>query len=309
MNRPGFTLAALQPLLHQSQVDGRALTVRFRCPQTRVQVPARWEAPPVGVSAAVAEARSTARFRVRTQIDTLVRGMLGFGSLGHLGRQLSDAVLGDETSLSVEEEEAGVIEAFRSVAAQFAWIDERWVHCSALPDAQPGLVELPDLAPREQHLAARMLVEVARAHGGISGDELLHLGTLLGGGPSVQSLIALPALTPDELAHTDHAVRPALLTLAWSMAFCDEHFDHREEAVIEALGEGLGVPIEARVEARRQAQLLLLDTYLEQVFSWGDRDPAALARFHQLAERTGVSRGAAERALTRARRRWGGLDG
>ena len=308
MSHPGFTLAAIRPLVQRSQLDGRSLRVRFVCPVTQIGVDAHWRAQPTGVGAAVADARDTARFAVRSQVDGFVRSVLGFGSLGRLGRQLSDAVLADGTTLTVDEEEAALIHAFRGASLSFAWVGARWVHHSVLePDAEPRptLVELPALAPREQQLAARMVVQVARSHGGISDDELLHLGSVLGGGPSVQSLIALPALTAEELAHTDHASRPALLTLCWSMALCDERFDHREEAVIEALAEGLGVPIEQRVEARRQAQLTVLDAWLEQAFCWGDEDPAALARYSQLAERIGVARGAADRALTRARRRWG----
>lgn len=300
---PGFTFEAVQPLIQSVDVDGRALTAVFRCPRTRHVVRAGWSAPPVGVSAAHAMERSTAMYGVRSQVNGMIRGLLGYGHAGRAARTLADSTIGAGTQLTATEEERGVVDAFRAVAFRFAWVDGAWVHASEVGQEADGLDgdEAPALSRYDRLVAARMLVAVATSHGGISDDERLHLTEVLD--PEVGSLEGLlrrPPLTRAELAEVGgREVRRTLLEVAWSVALCDAHFDAAERAVLLDFARGLGLDTEACIAVELDAQRLVLDQFLERADTMGGLDVTARQQLHALAARIGVSEGAVDRAEAR----------
>ena len=311
MSPQPFRFEAIQPLIDTVAVEGRALSVRFRCPVTGTRVEAHWSAPSIGVSGVVAVQERTALFQVRRQVNGLVRGLLGYGHAGRAARLLADSTLSGEhpdTQLSTDEEERGIVAAFQSVSAQFAWTGTRWVHASEVGQTPDGLrasvVNGPALTGWDREVAARMVVAVARAHGGISDEERMHLLDAFGGDVgSLDALSARPALTAAELQQTTGSKRTTLLKVAWSMALCDERFDAAEGRVVEQFGVRLGVSLEDRVEAQRQAQLFVLDQFMEQMLAFGAHDQVARDQLYALAQRIGVSDGAVQRAEARFLRR------
>ncbi len=306
-----FLFESVQPLIEKVVVQGRELSVRFRCPVTRQRVDAHWKAPSIGVSGVAAAAERTAMFKVRRQVNGLVRGLLGYGHAGRAARLLADSTLSGahpDTQLSTDEEERGIVAAFRSVSAQFAWTGSKWVHASEVGQQADGLqaevANSPALTGWDRDVAARMVVAVAQAHGGISDDERLHLLDAFDGDVgSLDGLLERPALTSAELKQTTGSKRETILKVAWSMALCDERFDDAEGRVLEQFGVRLGLSLEERVEAQRQAQMFVLDQFMEQMLAFGEHDATARTQLYDLAERIGVSEGAVQRAEARFMRR------
>jgi tellurite resistance protein len=306
-----FRFESVQPLIAQVASEGRELSVRFTCPASGRSVEAYWKAPSVGVSGLAAAEAHTTLYQVRRQVNGLVRGLLGYGHAGRAARLLADATLAGthpSTQLSTDEEERGIVAAFRSVSAQFAWIGSRWVHASEVgQDPDPLRTSIANelaLTGWDREVAARMVVAVARAHGGISDEERLHLLDAFDGDVgSLDALSARPPLTAAELQQTTGSKRLSILKIAWSMALCDEQFDDAEGAVLERFGRQLGLSLEERVEAQRQAQMYVLDQFMEQMLQFGSHDAASRTQLYALAERIGVSEGAVQRAEARFLRR------
>lgn len=302
---PRFRFASIRPLIAMARVDGRDVIAVFRCPLTHRSEQALWRSPPVGVSAVTADlAASSSLYAARNQVNGLVRGLLGFGTVGRLARKAADAVLAGSNAnaqLDTEEEEAGIVGAFRSVADRFTWDGTRWSHRGEAPPAlEQQVVGSDALTGYDRDVTARMVVEIARVHGGVSEDERGHLLQIFDEVGSLDALLARPPLTAADLAETTRGgVRRSMLSVAWSMALCDAHFDPAEEALLERFAAGLQIPEEERAEVRRQAQVYVVRQFLDRMFAWGGHDTAARAELQTLAERIGMASGLLQRTEAR----------
>lgn len=300
----GFTLEAVRPLIDAVAPLGRSMAVTFRCPVSGERVYSAWAAPPPGSR----PVGPSALDGVRAQVSGAIRGVLGYGHAGRAARALVDATIPSGAQLSVAEEERGLVEAFRLVSSRFAWHGGRWVHGSVVGERPGAPFPTPTagggLDAYDRDIAARMVIAVARSHGGVSDEERLHLIELFDGEvASLEALLARPPLTRAELAETTPANRRALLGVAWSMALCDEHFDDAEARVLDDLASGLGLDALARDEVRQQATGFVIDQLLERAFTWGAHDQAARDQIYAVAARIGVSEGAVQRAEARFQRR------
>jgi hypothetical protein len=301
-----FAFAAIRPLIAMARADGRNLVAVFRCPVTGRSEKALWRSPPVGASAVTAQlTASSSLYAARNQVNGLVRGLLGYGMLGRMARKASDVVLTGEhpaAQLSVDEEEQGIVGAFRSVADRFTWDGRRWTHAGERAGALAArLTDGPELTPYDRDVTARMVLAVAQVHGGISDDERTHLLDIFGDVGSLEALMARPPLTDAELAETTRgAVRRAMLAATWSMALCDAHFEPAEEALMERFADALGIDVEERVALKREAQVHVVEQFVDRMFAWGGHDAAARAELKGLAERIGMTPGQLERAEARA---------
>lgn len=302
-----FALDAIRPLIAMSRVDGRDLHVVFRCPTTNLSEVVHWRPPPVGVSVMTAQLRATSTlFSVRSQVNGLVRGMLGYGAVGRWARQAADATLSGghrHAQLVAGEEEAALIAAFRSVHRKFEWTGRSWVHRAEEPrGALEQRASGTELSGYDRDVAARMVVAIARAHGGVSEEERGHLLDIFD--DSLERLLERPPLTDAELAETTRgASRRTLLSVAWSMALCDEHFDPEERALLERFASALGIGAEERIALQLEAQTFVVEAFLERAVAWGGHDEAARQELRRLADRIGMSRGQLERIEARWQRR------
>lgn len=302
------TLAAVRPLLAMARVDGLDLVAVFRCPASGASETVRFRAAPAGASAMNAVLQDTTLYQVRSKVNGLVRGMLGYGAVGRAARKVTDFTLSGghaNAHLSVDDEEKAILGAFRSVEHLFAWSEGRWVHRSVLGERAPTSVERrlfgqAELSSYDREVAARMVVAVAQVHGGITDDERGHLLDIFGDADSLETLLAKPALTAAELAQTSgRPARRAMLTLAWSMALCDEHFDAAEEALLEQFADGLRSSLEERVDVRRDASAWVVEQFLDGALRFGQHDAPSRAALRRLAERIGMPRAQLERAEAR----------
>ncbi len=321
MSDPRFALDAIRPLVSQCNPTGRHLVVTFTCPVSRRHVNARWSAPQADdLGARVARsAQQSVWYEMRRTAHSMLSAALGHGMAGRVAAQTMDAAMsaagpGRSTSsiarnLSAQEVDRGVLEAFRGVASQFTWVGDRWVHGSAakqlLSPFDQQLHEHPLATRYDRVLAARMLYEVAAAHGGVSAEERSHLEDVvdpeLG---SLQALAARPPLTRAELGEASAGgVRVTLLALAWTLALCDEAFDEAERAKLKALADGLALRPADADKARDLARGWVMDQAFERAFGWGGHDVHAREQAVELGRRIGMTREEVEVAEARYQRR------
>jgi uncharacterized tellurite resistance protein B-like protein len=258
------------------------------------------------------QAKSTLIYEVRRQVLSMLYSVLGHGVAGRVATSVASSALqsvptGSSThTLSASEQAAGTVEAFRSVASQFVFASGRWVHRSAAGQVQGAMerqvAEAPVLGGYDRLLLARMLVEVAAAHGGISDEESSHLAEVLD--PELGSLESLrerPPLTDAELGEASQgAVRDTMVAAVWALALCDEHEAEAEVITIRRFATALGVDADA---AQRTARAFVLDQALERAFAYGGHDRAARQQLLALGERLGMRREEVELAEARYQKR------
>lgn len=325
MSDQRFTPDAIRPLVSQCNPTGRHLVVTFTCPVSRRNVNARWTAPQrndVGARMA-ASAKQSMWYEMRRTAHSMLSSALGHGMMGRVAAQTMDSAMysmspGNSYStssaarnLTQAEVDQGVVEAFRSVASQFTWAGNRWVHGSAAQQVLAPLdaqLQQHPLATRYDRLvAARMLYEVAAAHGGVSAEERSHLEDVidpeLG---SIQALAQRPPLTRAELSEASPGgVRVTLMALAWTLALCDEQFDDGERKKLDQLAQGLGLSRGDADRARDLGRGWIMEQAFERAFGWGGHDVHARELAVELGQRIGMSREEVEVAEARFQRRRG----
>ena len=323
MSDPRWSADAVRPLVTHENATGRYLVVTFTCPLSKKHVQARYTMPQNrGVASQVAgRVQQSAWYEVRRQAQAMVRSVLGTGSMGQIAGSAVDAGIGynrpystspQVASLSAADKDAALVEAFKTVAGQFVWVSNRWVAGSAakelLSPLDRQLAEAPLKSAYDRSLAARMLVEVATAHGGISSEETSHLEEMVDPEQgSLQALMKRPPITRAELAEaTKGPVRISLMALAWTLALVDERFDPAEEQKLNAFADGLQLKDADRSKARDLARHWLLDQAFERAFGWGGHDAHARSAAMALGERIGMTRDEVEVAEAKYQKRRAG---
>jgi len=312
-----YTLVAIQPLVSHHRVQGRNLMLTFTCPASGKHVQGRYSAPQsTGIGSAVAaQAKSSLAYEARRQVLSLVRSIFGSSSFaGRVATQVASTAVTSATmpstrgpqSLTQAQIDQGIVEAFQTVSGQFAWVGNRWVHQSAAGELRgpmdKQLAEAPVTSRYDQLVLARMLVEVAAVHGGISGEEQSYLADVID--PewgSLEALAARPPLTRAELSQVSPGGgRSSMLSAAWALALADEHEAGAERELLDGYGAALGVDGAA---ARTTAQAFVIDQAVERAFAYGGHDVAARQALLQLGERIGMTRDEVELAEARYQRR------
>lgn len=318
MTAPALTLDTIRPLVAEQRAVGRTLMVTFCCPQSGKRVQARWSAPQQsGVGSAVtSQAKRSAWYAMRRQVNVTLRSVLGHGAMASIATNVVNTAMGSgmtssaSTGLSASEQETGVVEAFKGVAGQFAWVGGAWVHTSAAKDLMSPfdaqLASHPITSAYDRQVLARMLVEVAGAEGGLDEEERLLLSDLLDASTSLETLVRRPPLTGAELGETTAGgTRVSMLATAWSVALCDEDLADAEVAALDRLADGLSLSAADRKRARDLACGYLIDQVLERVFTWGDHDASAREQLYRAGDKIGMTRAEIEQAEARFQKRKG----
>jgi len=308
----------ITPLILNQRIHRRRAEFTFRCPVSGHEVRANATLPqPTELSGVATQIGRRSLFQaVRGALFSAIHRAFGHGIFGRLIAEVIRSTVqtlererGDLTAAEIRE---AAVEAFRGVSRRFVWEPQagRWIALEAaqelLSDFDKRLAEAPILHPYDQGVLARMLVEVARSDGRVSGEEAGWLTQYIAASEgSIEGLADRPALTSAELGETTGAVRENLLMLAWAVALVDESFDAREQALLAALADGLGLPEVARFEAAETARAYVLEQALERMVTWGGHDEHARDELNAMAERIGVARDEAERVEARYLRRRG----
>ncbi len=313
-----YGLAAIRPLVSHHRVQGRNLMVTFTCPSSGTHVQARYAGPQAsGVTSMVArQAKSSMVYEVRRQVLSMIRTMFGSSSaVGRVATSVASSALTAATMPSTQsgpqgltsaQIDRGFVEAFQSVSGQFAWVGDRWVHSSAAGalrgPLQNQLAEAPVDSRYDQLVLARMMVEVAAVHDGITAEEESYLADAID--PEWGSLAALmerPPLTRAELSQVSPGGgRVSMLAAVWALALADEHEAGAERELLEGYAAALDLDAE---QARTTAQSYVMDQAVEQVFAFGGHDRSARKALVDLGARIGLSRAEVEVAEARYQRR------
>ncbi len=315
-----ISYATIQPLIADAKQAGRSMRFVFRCPVSGQNVQASYmfqQDPGMGAKVAAAAQRSV-WYEVRRQVGYAIRAAFGYNMVGRMASDVANAAMtasqtGRSTAAQYSEEEKQIaaVEAFRSVASQFAWDSKnsRWVSRKVLQDTmspfERQLAEHPVQHPYDRDILARMLVEVSCADGQIAEEEDAFLMEFLEGS-SVEEMSSRPLLTEEELGETSAGpIRETLLLLATVTALSDEQFSKPEQEKLELFARGLGIVGPKRHDVLKKGQTFILDQAMERMFSWGGHDQNARAELQALADRIGMDRRAAAVAEAQFQKRQG----
>lgn len=206
--------------------------------------------------------------RARVTVSQMMRGILGGGMLGRIGSQVvntaSRGVTQDLTrGYSSSEKEAAIVEAFQKVAKSFRYDEVLGWQKSAVVQIEKktrssrtestaekkkvarNASEFEKLVAKnpitngfEQDVLARMLVEIAKADGGISSDEEEFLKDFL---PDYESFLSKPLLNPIECEEVSKSSKITIYAVSWVVALVDLELDPLEEAKLYEFGEWFGL--------------------------------------------------------------------
>lgn len=313
------SLQNVQPLVNHIDVRGRTVTVRFACPVSGESVDARHNIPRDNSAGSRVsnQVKRNLMWSLQSAVASAIRSTMGHNIAGRVASDVARSAMSgmhqqaSGQTLSISEQNDGIVAAFLSVQARFVWDPQRqgWISASAAQEAmsefEQMLAAAPIAHPYDRHVMARMLVEVARGDGRLSSEETTWLTEVitpdLGG---VHDISSRPPLTAAELGSTSAGgVRESLLVLAWAMALVDEEMAATEQALLDHFAAGLRLPAARMTGCRRAAQTYVLDQAMDRMFAWGGHDEYARAQLYGLAERIGMPVAEAQEAEARHLRR------
>jgi len=310
----------IAPLIASSSQAGRSMRFVFKCPATGQQVQASYmfQQDPGVSSKVAAAAKRSVWYEVRREVGYAIRSVFGYNIVGRMAADMATAAMTASQSgvstapkYSEQEQQVAAIEAFRTVANQFAWDgkNNRWISRRAMQDTmspfERQVAEHPVEHPYDRDVLSRMLVEVTCADGQLSEAEDAFLMEFLEGS-SVEELSQRPELTEAELGETSTGgMRETLLLIAAVAALSDEEYSKPEQARLDLFARGLGLVGPRRNEVLKKAQTFILDQAMEKMLAWGGHDANARNELMALADRIGMDRRAAAVAEAQFQKRRG----
>jgi uncharacterized tellurite resistance protein B-like protein len=304
-----ITYPSIEALLQDAQELEGAVRCTFRCPVTQAEVEAEGALVKGQELADVCQGDQTLLGGLRSALGGLFSAALG-------KREAASPVRlpeGAASPYSESERKAGIVVAFRSVADRLVWDPqgERWVSTEGagelLSDFDRLLREAPILAERDRQVAARMLVEVARADGQVTETEWAFLASFIPTDlSSVDTCMAAPRLTSVELdSVSPGATRATMIMLAWALAHVDHDLDQNEEEGLLGYAEKLKVSRERALELRDYARAFLLEEAFQRAFPRGRVAQTRLDEARVLAGQLGFDEAALAAAEEDFKRRYG----
>ncbi|PIE16336.1 MAG: hypothetical protein CSA66_07385 [Proteobacteria bacterium] len=313
---PELTYDLIKPLVAQQDVSGHGVSVVFRCPISGREVRSSGQF----VEAAGGKAKSALKrslwTNLRWSLSRMVRGVMGYGVAGQVASTVADTAMMGADSASRQPKPSEIaqatLDAFKTVQDQFAWDDssERFVAASVFRELQTEaavLIETTSFSKQwDKNILARMLAEIAAVDGEIAEQEREMFYTFTAGeGPSLDELLAKPALTPAELAETSEEVRETALLLTMAVAMSDEDFAKSEQEKLVRFAGGMGLGPEDLARAEGRAKDFVLDKALELAYADGKIDAQERARVDTLAQRLQIPVDRVQRLDARCRKRKG----
>lgn len=123
----------VRPLITREQIEGRTLHVEFTCPVSGHTVPAdsAISAPPSASDQVKHRAKRAFLQSVRGPIANAIRQAFGYSTVGRMAGDVASQVAYSATSarstmpFSDAQKQAAALDAFRKVAGEFSWSEER----------------------------------------------------------------------------------------------------------------------------------------------------------------------------------------
>ena len=285
-----ITYELIQPLILSEEVNGSKMTCQFEVPGTGEVIEASASIKrDKGLKSQIQKrVTRTVTSRARVSASRMVRGILGGGMLGRIGSQVVNTASRDLTQdltrgFTSTEKQMAVVQAFNSVARHFKYDDvlgwkknsevveekskkqvqkttpEKKQVSNSASDFERLVARNPVSNNFEKDVLARMLVEVAKADGGISNDEEEFLKEFI---PNYDQITSKPLLNPIECEEVGRNSKMTIFTTAWVIALVDLEINPLEIAKLDQFADWFGLSDKNYDEAVRIAKSYILEQSL-----------------------------------------------
>jgi tellurite resistance protein len=285
-----ITYELIQPLILSEEVNGSKMTCQFEVPGTGEVIEASASIKrDKGLKSQIQKrVTRTVTSRARVSASRMVRGILGGGMLGRIGSQVVNTASRDLTQdltrgFTSTEKQMAVVQAFNSVAKHFKYDDvlgwkknsevveekskkqvqkttpEKKQVSNSASDFERLVARNPVSNNFEKDVLARMLVEVAKADGGISNDEEEFLKEFI---PNYDQITSKPLLNPIECEEVGRNSKMTIFTTAWVIALVDLEINPLEIAKLDQFADWFGLSDKNYDEAVRMAKSYILEQSL-----------------------------------------------
>lgn len=304
---PQLTYERLKNNIAAEEVAGDQVLVTFRCPATEK------------LHHAVATMRPpTIANHDKPGTGRITPGRLGFrGVLRGVFAPAAPTKAKSDPGATVvyfdrSSRETAILEAFETIATQFAWDEERQAFVDAelaqntLSPFDFQLRNHPLTDKWHRNLCARMLAEVVAADGKVTHAEREFfkacLSTETG---TLDDLLQSGRVSKMELEESRPATRATMLMLAYAMAMSDEQLDPREQNILARLAKGLGVALDREEQIRHWACEKVVENMLAGCYADDELDNAERDRIGKLAHGIGINEALVAKIDVRVRKRHG----
>ena len=285
-----ITYELIQPLILSEEVNGSKMTCQFEVPGTGEVIEASASIKrDKGLKSQIQKrVTRTVTSRARVSASRMVRGILGGGMLGRIGSQVVNTASRDLTQdltrgFTSTEKQMAVVQAFNSVAKHFKYdvvlgwkknsevveekskkqvqktTPEKKQVSNSASDFERLVARNPVSNNFEKDVLARMLVEVAKADGGISNDEEEFLKEFI---PNYDQITSKPLLNPIECEEVGRNSKMTIFTTAWVIALVDLEINPLEIAKLDQFADWFGLSDKNYDEAVRMAKSYILEQSL-----------------------------------------------
>ena len=305
-----ITYELIQPLIISEEVNGSKMICQFEVPGTGEVIEATASIKrDKGLKSQIQKrVTRTVTSKARVSASRMVRGILGGGMLGRIGSQVMNTASREMTQnltrgYNSTEKQMAVVQAFNSVAQHFKYDDvlgwkknsvvveeksrkrERTVNTerkqvsNSASDFEKLVARSPISNNFEKEVLARMLVEIAKADGGISNDEEEFLKEFI---PNYDQVNSRPLLNPIECEEVSRSSKMTMFTTAWVIALVDLEINPLEIAKLDEFADWFGLSDKNYDEAVRMAKSYILEQSLSSGSS--NEDAIAAGKLLELSE-------------------------
>ena len=305
-----ITYELIQPLIISEEVNGSKMTCQFEVPGTGEVIEATASIKrDKGLKSQIQKrVTRTVTSKARVSASRMVRGILGGGMLGRIGSQVMNTASREMTQnltrgYNSTEKQMAVVQAFNSVAQHFKYDDvlgwkknsvvveekskkrertantERKQVSNSASDFEKLVARSPISNNFEKEVLARMLIEIAKADGGISNDEEDFLKEFI---PNYDQVTSRPLLNPIECEEVSRNSKMTMFTTAWVIALVDLEINPLEIAKLDEFADWFGLSDKNYDEAVRMAKSYILEQSLSSGSS--NEDAIAAGKLLELSE-------------------------
>ena len=248
---------------------------------------------------------------VRRGLGRMLRGILGGGMAGRIGRQVVNTATRETTRNVVNLPSKGdkrdaIVEAFKTVSNHFQFDAStgKWMKPTMSPaasNAEPTpfeqqLAKAPVNSKFEKEVLARMLAHAAYADGELSEDEEdFFSASIPAEFGSVNSLAAADPVSKIEAEEIPAGVRENIYMLAWTISSIDMETSPKEVDLLEEYGRTFGLSNERAEELADLARVHVLEGYMHPDIKRSE--------VQEMGAKIGLNEEEAERALIRWKKR------
>ncbi len=276
---------SIKSLVVKAEVEGSRMVCTFRIPDTGEMLESTVSIKRDRDTSGQIQRQITRTVtnRARSSLSSFMRGVLGGGMLGQIGSQVintatREAINEVSNGYSSKEQEQAIVDAFAKIANQLTFDGRNWTKAKVvIKEVEPKktvtaatksssskptsefekqLTQYPITNSYDKEVLSRMMIEVAKADGGITSDEEAFLQTFM---QNYRSLSSRSSLTPVECEEVTKNAKLSVYLLAWGIALVDLELSRLEEAKLFEFAEWLGLSEKDTDNAIRIAKSYILE--------------------------------------------------